>query len=58
MRNEEKINKFHKYSQKKLMYGNNKICVKISLKLLTQNMNKELYIKILEKKLPKNSNGY
>ena len=32
--------------------------VKISLKLLTQNMNKELYIKILEKKLPKNSNGY
>ena len=27
--------------------------VKISLKLLIQNMNKELYIKILELKLPK-----
>ena len=31
---------------------NNKKGVKISLKLFTQNMDKELYTKILEEKLP------
>ena len=33
--------------------GNNKKNVKMSLKLFTQNMDKELYIKILEEKLQK-----
>ena len=35
------------------MYKNNKKSVKITLKLFTQKMNKELYIKILEEKLQK-----
>ena len=36
-----------------MMYENNIKSVKISLKLFTQNMDKELCIKILEERLPK-----
>ena len=47
------LTSLRKYSKKKLMHGNNKKGVKISFKRFTKNMDKELYIKILEEKLPK-----
>ena len=53
MRKEErKLASFRKYF-KKLMHGNNTKGVKISLKLFTLNMGKELYIKILDEILSK-----